>query len=188
MKRWVNAGATYTLTCSASAFKPHLDLLTLTPKLPVYTPTMWSDRLYIWSVFEGTLLSLARQPVTGLLQYSAVELLKLRFHLHLHLHLTVPPASLTTMGSRAFSRSAPRLWNSLAPELRNTTSPPHFKSKLKTYLFKLSFSLWFHLHCVILTWFCYHCLCYIVFNLCTVTLSVQKGAYKLNVLLLLLLL
>jgi len=70
-------------------------LLTLTPKLPVYTPTMWSDRLYIWSVFDGTLLSLPRQPVTGLLQYSAVELLRLRFHLPdppptaLHLHLDI---------------------------------------------------------------------------------------------------
>ena len=197
---------------------------------------MWSDRLYIWSVFDGTLLSLARQPMTGLLQYSAVELPRLRFHLpeppptalHLHpdiaflprrryihqesrrsfrvdsskpiksiwsnsrrsppntgravnhsvvaslaraanttvslappylsdllhvatpsrtlrssssIHLTVPPARLTTMGSRAFSRSAPRLWNSLPSEFRNTTSPPHFKSKLKTYLFKLAFSL-----------------------------------------------
>uniref|UniRef100_A0A4W5LPR8 Reverse transcriptase domain-containing protein n=1 Tax=Hucho hucho TaxID=62062 RepID=A0A4W5LPR8_9TELE len=28
------------------------------------------------------------------------------------IHLSVPPARLTTMGSRAFSRSAPRLWNS----------------------------------------------------------------------------
>uniref|UniRef100_A0A671W446 Reverse transcriptase domain-containing protein n=1 Tax=Sparus aurata TaxID=8175 RepID=A0A671W446_SPAAU len=53
--------------------------------------------------------------------------------------LTVPPARLTTMGSRAFSRSAPRLWNSLPPEIRNITTLSDFKSKLKTHLFKITF-------------------------------------------------
>ncbi|KAK0149958.1 hypothetical protein N1851_009282 [Merluccius polli] len=45
------------------------------------------------------------------------------------LHLTVPPAHLNTMGSRAFSRSAPQLWNSLAPHIRNTYSLLLFKTK-----------------------------------------------------------
>ncbi|KAJ0023088.1 hypothetical protein NQD34_002987 [Periophthalmus magnuspinnatus] len=56
------------------------------------------------------------------------------------LHLTVPPARLVTMGSRAFSCSAPLLWNSLPHDLRNTHSLPHFKSKLKTHLFRKAFS------------------------------------------------
>ncbi|XP_059210508.1 butyrophilin-like protein 10 [Centropristis striata] len=57
------------------------------------------------------------------------------------IHLTVPPARLTTMGSRAFSRSAPKLWNSLPPDIRNIDSFPQFKSSLKTHLFRIAFSL-----------------------------------------------
>lgn len=57
------------------------------------------------------------------------------------IYLTVPTARLTTMGSRAFSRSAPQLWNSLPPDIRNSTSLSQFKSALKTYIFKLAFSI-----------------------------------------------
>ncbi|KAK0151427.1 hypothetical protein N1851_007280 [Merluccius polli] len=57
------------------------------------------------------------------------------------IHLTVPSARLNTMGSRAFSRSAPRLWNSLPPQLRNMDSLHLFKSTLKTHLFRTAFSL-----------------------------------------------
>ena len=57
------------------------------------------------------------------------------------IHLTVPSARLTTMGSRAFSRSAPKLWNSLPPDIRNIDSFPQFKSSLKTHLFRIAFSL-----------------------------------------------
>ncbi|KAK7880132.1 hypothetical protein WMY93_033199 [Mugilogobius chulae] len=57
------------------------------------------------------------------------------------LQLSVPSARLVTMGSRAFSRSAPQLWNTLPPDLRNTDTLTHFKSKLKTHLFRLAYSL-----------------------------------------------
>lgn len=50
--------------------------------------------------------------------------------------LSVPPARLTTMGSRAFSRSAPCLQNSLPPDIWNIQSLDTFKFNLKTYLFK----------------------------------------------------
>ncbi|KAK7944446.1 hypothetical protein WMY93_000174 [Mugilogobius chulae] len=56
------------------------------------------------------------------------------------IQLTVPPARLSTMGSRAFSRSASHLWNSLPPDLRNIQSLPDFKSCLKTYLFRIAYS------------------------------------------------
>lgn len=56
------------------------------------------------------------------------------------LRLVVPPARLITMGSRAFSRSAPQLWNSLPPNLRNMDSLPQFISNLKTHLFQLAFT------------------------------------------------
>nr|XP_033933927.1 uncharacterized protein LOC117442044 isoform X1 [Pseudochaenichthys georgianus] len=55
--------------------------------------------------------------------------------------LTVPSARLITMGSRAFSHSAPRLWNSLPQDIRNMDSLPTFKSSLKTHLFKLAYSI-----------------------------------------------
>ena len=55
--------------------------------------------------------------------------------------LTVPPARLSTMGARAFSRSAPHLWNSLPPDIRNIDSIDTFKSRLKTHLFKQAYNL-----------------------------------------------
>lgn len=57
------------------------------------------------------------------------------------INLSVPPARLSTMGARAFTRSAPRLWNSLPPDIRNMDSLPTFKSHLKTHLFKQAYSL-----------------------------------------------
>uniref|UniRef100_A0A3Q2PMX0 Laminin, alpha 3 n=1 Tax=Fundulus heteroclitus TaxID=8078 RepID=A0A3Q2PMX0_FUNHE len=56
-------------------------------------------------------------------------------------HLVVPSARLKTLGSRAFSCSAPTLWNSLPPDICNTGSLPLFKSKLKTHMFKISIIL-----------------------------------------------
>uniref|UniRef100_A0A3B3T8B2 Reverse transcriptase domain-containing protein n=1 Tax=Paramormyrops kingsleyae TaxID=1676925 RepID=A0A3B3T8B2_9TELE len=57
------------------------------------------------------------------------------------IRLVVPSARLTTMGQRAFSRSAPRLWNSLPPALRNTDSLSSFQSQLKTHMFKMVYLL-----------------------------------------------
>ena len=45
----------------------------------------------------------------------------------------------TTLGARSFSATAPKLWNGLPVELRQTTSLNSFKSRLKTYLFKKYF-------------------------------------------------
>jgi len=49
--------------------------------------------------------------------------------------LTVPRYSLKTFGKRAFSVTAPTLWNSLPSSLRHTDTFPTFKKNLKTYLF-----------------------------------------------------
>ena len=49
----------------------------------------------------------------------------------------------TSLGKRAFSVLAPRLWNSLPPDTRNSLSVSTFRSKLKTHLFKLAFPLEF---------------------------------------------
>lgn len=40
-----------------------------------------------------------------------------------------------------FRRSAPQLWNSLPPNIRNSDSLLIFKSRLKTHLFKIGHSL-----------------------------------------------
>ena len=46
-----------------------------------------------------------------------------------------------TLGDRSFSVAAPTLWNALPTSLRNIDSILTFKFCLKTYLFKLAFSL-----------------------------------------------
>lgn len=56
------------------------------------------------------------------------------------LHLLVPSSCLTTKESRAFSQSAPQLWNSHPPHLRTIDSLSLFKPSLKTHLFKTAFS------------------------------------------------
>ena len=55
--------------------------------------------------------------------------------------LFVPPTRLRTIGDRAFTVAAAKTWNSLPPEVTSprSTSFSAFKSKLKTYLFSLSF-------------------------------------------------
>ena len=55
--------------------------------------------------------------------------------------LIVPSTSLKSTDSRSFSSSVPKVWNSLPAHLRNLTSLSLFKSRLKTYLFKLAFNL-----------------------------------------------
>uniref|UniRef100_A0A8C6PG34 Reverse transcriptase domain-containing protein n=1 Tax=Nothobranchius furzeri TaxID=105023 RepID=A0A8C6PG34_NOTFU len=55
--------------------------------------------------------------------------------------LSVPRTRLCTMGVRAFSHSAPKLWNTLPPDLRNINSFSTFKSQLKTHMFHLAYSL-----------------------------------------------
>ena len=47
----------------------------------------------------------------------------------------------TSLGKRAFSVIAPRLWNSLPPDTCNSLSVSTFRSKFKTHLFNLAFPL-----------------------------------------------
>ncbi len=53
--------------------------------------------------------------------------------------LTVPCCRCKTKGGRAFSAAAPKLWNSLAVNVRFAPSLNSFKSVLKSYLFSLVF-------------------------------------------------
>ena len=52
----------------------------------------------------------------------------------------------TTTGATAFGAVAPKLWNSLPQEVRNSDSLPFFQNNLKTYFFRQTFnSLTYHL-------------------------------------------
>jgi len=53
--------------------------------------------------------------------------------------LSVMPTRLVTMGDRAFPVAGSRLWNSLPYEVTSAPTLPVFSSRLKTYLFQLSF-------------------------------------------------
>ena len=53
--------------------------------------------------------------------------------------LKIPKTNLKSAGDRAFSSSAPKVWNSLPHSLRNTPTLPLFRSRLKTHLFSQAF-------------------------------------------------
>ena len=57
------------------------------------------------------------------------------------LALIPPKKTLKTLGDRAFSAAAPRMWNALPLEIRNERNFARFKTLLKTHLFKLAFTL-----------------------------------------------
>lgn len=54
--------------------------------------------------------------------------------------LQVGRSRLKQKGDRAFEIAAPRLWNSLPPDIRSAPTTSAFKSKLKTYLYTLAFN------------------------------------------------
>ena len=54
--------------------------------------------------------------------------------------LTVPVTKLATYGDRSFSAVAPRLWNDLPLDIRESRTTLVFKTKLKTCLFKQAYS------------------------------------------------
>ena len=53
--------------------------------------------------------------------------------------LKVPSTNTVSFGDRAFSVAAPKLWNSVPYEIRSAESLNQFKSKLKTYLFRIAY-------------------------------------------------
>ena len=78
-----------------------------------------------------------------------------------HLRLEEPNFNMKTYGQRAFSVAAPRLWNKLPFEIRACSDVDIFKSKLKTFLFKMVYDIQFHHICFFL--FLFFCLCLMIF-------------------------
>ena len=58
------------------------------------------------------------------------------------LALLVPPSTKTkkTLGDRAFTAAAPSLWNKLPSAIRDEDNLKRFKSKLKTFLFRVAYN------------------------------------------------
>ena len=54
-------------------------------------------------------------------------------------YLRVPGTRTLTYGSRAFQYAAPRLWNSLPPNVRNQRDTAAFKCQLKHHLFSMAY-------------------------------------------------
>ena len=70
------------------------------------------------------------------------EQLRYRLHSASGLILKYPSLKLKkTLGDRAFSSTAPNLWNSLPLHICLVDNFEHFKSLLKTHLFKLAFDM-----------------------------------------------
>ena len=55
--------------------------------------------------------------------------------------LSVPKTKYKTLGDRAFSASAPKIWNELPRDLRSTLCLASFKTKLKTHFFNKAYLL-----------------------------------------------
>jgi len=55
--------------------------------------------------------------------------------------LVIKPTRLSTVGDRAFSYAAPRVWNSLPIDITSVPSLPSFRRRLKTHLFQFSFPM-----------------------------------------------
>ena len=55
------------------------------------------------------------------------------------LKLVVPSAMKVRWGERSFSSSAPRIWNALPLELHSLSTLTSFRSRLKTFYFRLAF-------------------------------------------------
>ena len=54
--------------------------------------------------------------------------------------LEVPNVRLKSYGDRAFSVAAPKHWNEIPLDIKLSRSVDVFKSRLKTYLFRLAFN------------------------------------------------
>ena len=50
------------------------------------------------------------------------------------------PRTRTVLATRVFSVAAPKLWNTIPIDIRNSLSLDTFKSKLKTFLFRQAYA------------------------------------------------
>ena len=53
--------------------------------------------------------------------------------------LSIPRSRLARAGDRAFSRYAPKIWNSLPQHVKDSPSVPVFRKQLKTHFYRIAF-------------------------------------------------
>ena len=124
-------------------------LLTSTSKYSHITPVLQELHwLPVRFRIHFKILLLTFKALNGLAPDYIRELIKIRKHERYSLRsnsgiIILHPVGkmLKSFGDRSFSVAAPTLWNALPVSLRSISSLSIFKSSLKTYLFKLAFSL-----------------------------------------------
>ena len=72
---------------------------------------------------------------------SGCDLVKALVDLISAYYLFVPRSRTSTYGDRSFACVSPRLWNKLPDFIRHCETLDSFKTRLKTYLFKIAFNL-----------------------------------------------
>ena len=100
--------------------------------LPMKFRPQYKIATFVYRFFDGSLPGYLSQTLcayepTRNLRSSCEKLLK------------VPKRNTKTFGERSFSFLAPSVWNSLPSGLRNSSTLPLFKSRLKTLLFTTAF-------------------------------------------------
>ena len=100
--------------------------------LPMKFRPQYKIATFVYRFFDGSLPGYLSQTLcayepTRNLRSSCEKLLK------------VPKRNTKTFGERSFSFLAPSVWNSLPSGLRNSSTLPLFKSRLKTHLFTTAF-------------------------------------------------
>jgi len=100
--------------------------------LPIKFRPQYKIATFVHRFFDGSLPGYLSQTLcayepTRKLRSSCEKLLK------------VPKRNIKTFGELSFSFLAPSVWNSLPSDLRNSSTLPLFKSRLKTHLFTTAF-------------------------------------------------
>ena len=134
LKRVQNAAAH--LICKVSRFDHITPVLFSLHWLPVNYRITFKVLLVTYKAIHG----IAHVYIQDLIKIREKSVYSLRSNSEI---LLENPRTMTkpTLGNRAFTAVAPKLWNSLPSDIRNTQSVDTFKRALKTYLFKTAFGI-----------------------------------------------
>ena len=123
------------LICNESKYCHLTSLLMELHWLPIELRIEFNIILIVFKIFKG----LAPSYLSSLITRKPESRYNLRNSSDKTL-LSYPSfKSKATIGDRAFIFAAPKLWNNLPRDIRESSSINSFKSKLKTFLFKKAF-------------------------------------------------
>ena len=110
-------------------------VITSLPSSSIFTGYLFSNELN-WTFYYLPSKALHQQSLTYIQDLIIRYLPSSSFESSFTLSLNPVSFNLETYGSRAFSVSAPELWNKLPDDIRSCENLSLFKHKLKTHLFK----------------------------------------------------